>query len=86
MHSYYMGITSFADISRKEFLKIYVGIEDSAVLEDKGDYFSTHTILNHYSNLYSTPCTAICSFVCYVSTHQTSEFHNFKQLQNTKFH
>ena len=30
-----MGITSFADISRKEFLKIYLSIEDSSVLEDK---------------------------------------------------
>ena len=41
-----MGITSFADISRKEFLKIYLGIEDSSVLEDKGDSFSIYTILD----------------------------------------
>ena len=41
-----MGITSFADISRKEFLKIYLGIEDSSVLEDKGDSFSAYKILD----------------------------------------
>ena len=33
IYSYYMGITSFADVSREEFLSIYLGIKDPSVLE-----------------------------------------------------
>lgn len=32
-HSYFMGITSFADISHAEFLSTYLGIENATILE-----------------------------------------------------
>ena len=32
-HSYYMGVTSFADITHEDFLSIYLGIKDPTVLE-----------------------------------------------------
>ena len=32
VHSYYLGITSFADITHKEFLKIYLGISNGSMI------------------------------------------------------
>ena len=54
IHSYYMGITSFADVTHVEFLSTYLGIENDILkqfLEIKNNRNLNPLNLNHWKTL-----------------------------------